>query len=118
MRSSLDTIAELVSVSVGSKCAVYASQMRVRIDDTKYVYPDASVVCGDPDFDDENEVILLNPTVVVEVTSPASVAHDHVEKVAYYGEVSSIEGYLILDEARFRGMVHTYRRWLAFAAVF
>ena len=51
------TIAELVSVSVGSKCAVYASQMRVRIDDTKYVYPDASVVCGDPDFDDENEVI-------------------------------------------------------------
>ena len=94
------TIAELVSVSVGSKCAVYASQMRVRIDDTKYVYPDASVVCGDPDFDDENEVILLNPTVVVEVTSPASVAHDHVEKVAYYGEVSSIEGYLILDQKR------------------
>ena len=81
-------------------CVVRASSMRVRIDDMKYVYPDVSVVCGESIFEDENSTILLNPTVVVEVTSPSSVAHDHVSKVEFYGAVPSIQGYLILDQKR------------------
>ena len=81
-------------------CKVYASQMRVRIDETKYVYPDVSVVCGESRFDDENEVTLLNPTVVVEVTSPSSMVNDHISKVEFYGAVPGIEGYLILDQER------------------
>ena len=92
--------AELV-FSLGNKnCEVLGSQMRVRIDDTKYVYPDVSVVCGDPEFEHENEVTLRNPTVVVEVISPSSLARDHVDKVAYYGAVPSIQCYLILDQER------------------
>ncbi|MYD11929.1 MAG: Uma2 family endonuclease [Chloroflexi bacterium] len=81
-------------------CRVYASQMRVRIDPSKYVYPDVSVVLGQPRFEDENEVTLLNPTVVVEVTSPSSMTRDHISKVELYGAVPSIEGYLILDQTR------------------
>ena len=81
-------------------CTVYASQMRVRIDASKYVYPDVSVVCGESRFEDENEVTLLNPTVVVEVTSPSSHAYDHTTKLELYGAVPSIEGYLILDQER------------------
>ena len=77
---------------------VRSSDMRVRIDKTKYVYPDISVVCGESIFEDQNETILLNPTVVVEVTSPSSLARDHV--VAYYSAVPSIQGYLILDQTR------------------
>ena len=81
-------------------CEVYASQMRVRIDAAKYVYPDISVVCGRPRFEDEKEVTLLNPTVVVEVTSPSSLVNDHISKVEFYGAVASIEGCLILDQER------------------
>ena len=81
-------------------CAVYGSQMRVRIDAKRYVYPDLSVVCGEPEYEDDNEVSLLNPTVVAEVTSPESLTRDHVDKVAYYGAVPSIQGYLILDQQR------------------
>ena len=81
-------------------CTVYASQMRVRIDASRYVYPDVSVVCSQPEYEEDSEVTLLNPAVVVEVTSPSSIATDHVEKVAYYGAVSSIQGYLILDQER------------------
>ncbi len=83
-----------------SDCTLLANTMRVRIDDTKYVYPDASVVCGDPEFEHESEVTLRNPTVVVEVTSPSSLARDHVDKVTYYGAVPSIQCYLILDQER------------------
>ena len=81
-------------------CEVYASQMRVRIDAAKYVYPDISVVCGESRFEDEKEVTLLNPTVVVEVTSPSSLVNDHISKVEFYGAVASIEGCLILDQER------------------
>jgi len=84
----------------GRGCTVFASQMRVQVDDFKYLYPDASVVCGEPAYADDNEVILLNPTVVVEVTSPSSIERDRVRKVELYGAVPSIQGYLILDQKR------------------
>ncbi len=94
------TIRTLIDLLDPRDCEVYASQMRVRVDDTKYLYPDVSIVRGEPEFEEENEVTLLNPTAVVEVTSPSSIATDHVEKVAYYGAVPSIQGYLILDQER------------------
>ena len=90
----------LIDLLADEECEVYPGLMRVRIDPSKYVYPDVSVVCGDPRFEDENEVTLLNPTVVVEVTSPSSMARDHISKVELYGAVPSIEGYLILDQER------------------
>ncbi|MDE2854646.1 MAG: Uma2 family endonuclease [Chloroflexota bacterium] len=106
----------LIVVSAGSalvaalgdrNCFVFGSQMRVQIDETKYLYPDVSVVCGEPAYGDDNKVILLNPTVVVEVTSPSSLTTDHVDKVAYYGAVPSIQGYLILDQDRAFAAWHT-----------
>ena len=94
------TIATLVNLLVDSDCTVRSSDMRVRIDDTKYVYPDVCVICGEPEFEDESDVALLNPTVVVEVTSPSSMVNDHISKVEFYGSVPSIQGYLILDQER------------------
>ena len=94
------TIGTLNSLLDQSECFVYPSDMRVRIDDTKYVYPDVSVVRGKPAYESENEVTLLNPTVVVEVTSPSSMVNDHISKVEFYGSEPSIQGYLLLDQER------------------
>ncbi len=93
-------IGALINAVADSDCTVRSSDLRVRIDETKYVYPDASVVCGESRYEDEKEVTLLNPTVVVEVTSPSSIVNDHISKVEFYGAVPSIEGYLILDQER------------------
>ena len=93
-------IAALVNQLNNRDCIVFDSNMRVKIDDTKYVYPDVSVVCGNAEFADDNEVILLNPTVVVEVTSPSSIERDRVSKVEFYGDIPSVLGYLILDQER------------------
>ena len=83
-----------------SDCVVRAGTVRVKIDETTYVYPDASVVCGESLFADDNKTVLLNPTAVVEVTSPSSIERDHVRKVEFYGAVPSIQVYLILDQER------------------
>lgn len=93
-------IAALVNLLEDTDCVVRAITMRVSIDEFKYVYPDASVVCGETIYADADRNSLLNPTVVLEVTSPSSMIRDRVDKLRLYGDVPSIQGYLILDQER------------------
>ena len=83
----------------GRPCRVYPSDMRVRIPQKKrYVYPDAIVVCGEPEFEDEHRDTLLNPTVVIEVLSPSTENHDRVAKFAAYRTVASLQEYLLISQ--------------------
>lgn len=45
-----------------------------------YSYPDVVVVCGEPEYHDEHRDIILNPTMIGEVLSPATEAFDRGEK--------------------------------------
>lgn len=83
------------------------SDMRVRISPIRYVYPDFSVVRGQPRLEDEKELTLLNPVFVVEVTSPSSAMRDRVDKLDNYFDVPSIEAYLIIDQDRPRADLYT-----------
>ena len=83
------------------------SDMRLRINSTRYVYPDFSIVRGEPRLEDEKELTLLNPVTVVEVTSPASASYDRIDKLGFYHEVPSIEAYLIVEQDRPRADLYT-----------
>ena len=55
------------------------SNLRVRIGTlSKYVYPDASVICGPPEFDpaDPNRTTVLNPRVIIEALSKSAESYD------------------------------------------
>ena len=58
-----------------SDYVLYNSDMRVRVGATRYVYPDLSVVRGVAVYEDESDLMLLNPVFVVEVTSPSSMSY-------------------------------------------
>ncbi len=90
-----------------SKFIVCNSDMRVRVSPTRYVYPDFSVVRGEPRMEDDKELTLLNPILVVEVTSPTSEMRDRVDKLDLYADVPSIEAYLIVDQDRPRADLYT-----------
>jgi Uma2 family endonuclease len=49
-----------------------------------YSYPDVVVVCGEPEYHDAHTDVILNPSVIVEVLSPATEAFDRGEKFARY----------------------------------
>lgn len=83
------------------------SDMRVRVRPTRYVYPDFSIVRGEPRLEDERELTLLNPILVVEVTSPSSLSYDRVDKLGYYLDLPSVEAYLIFDQDRPRADLYT-----------
>ena len=91
----------------GTSCRVLTSDMLVRIDEYSAVYPDMSVVCGKRQFADDNRLALLNPTVVVEVTSPSSLADDRGWKLASYQSLPSLRACLIIDQHRIYAELHT-----------
>ena len=86
---------------------VLGSGMLVRVGEANLVAPDVSVVSGEPETEADTR-ILLNPILVVEVTSPSSIDRDRVMKRDYYGDVSSIQAYLVVDQHR--ALVELYTR--------
>ena len=80
-------------------CEVYSGDMRVQADQSRqYFYPDAVVVCGEPEFRDEREDTLLNPTVVIEVLSRSTEAFDRGEKFFHYRQMDSLTEYLLVSQ--------------------
>lgn len=74
--------------------------MRLQIHEKRYVYPDVSVVVGQPAFRDATRRVLLNPSVAIEVLSESTEAYDRGEKFALYREVSSLREIVWVDSTR------------------
>ncbi len=83
-------------------CEVYPSDMRVKVNKIKYTYPDVTVVCGEPQFEDGEFDTLLNPTIIVEVLSPSTEDYDRGKKFKHYMAIPSLQEYILIaqDEAR------------------
>jgi Uma2 family endonuclease len=62
------------------------------------MYPDVSVVRGKPEVADDQNDILLNPTVIVEVLSPSTEAHDRGLKFARYRRMESLREYVLVSQ--------------------
>lgn len=80
-------------------CRVYPSDMRVRCPSGLHTYPDVTVVCGDPQFEDGQRDTLLNPLVIIEVLSPSTEKYDRGNKFENYQAIPSLrENVLVLQE--------------------
>ena len=90
--------AALVSALRGSDCLVLSEAMRVEVlPDLQFVYPDVTVVCGEPALRDATETTLQNPTVLCEVLSPTTARYDRGEKFALYRGVPSVQAVVYVD---------------------
>lgn len=80
-------------------CRVYPSDMRIKVRRTVlYTYPDISIVCGLPQFDDDHRDTLLNPTVIIEVLSPSTESYDRGKKFQNYRLIPSLQEYLLISQ--------------------
>ena len=80
-------------------CEVYQADMRVKVSPTGlYTYPDVTVVCGEPQFEDAEVDTLLNPTVLVEVLSPSTADYDRGGKFAHYRRLASLQEYVLISQ--------------------
>ncbi|GAC1353325.1 MAG: Uma2 family endonuclease [Polyangiales bacterium] len=90
---------ELGTQLSGKPCAVYSSDLRVRVLETGLAtYPDVTVVCGALETDPEDSHSATNPTVIVEVLSPSTEKHDRGAKYAHYRRISSLRAYVLVSQ--------------------
>jgi len=63
-----------------------------------YVYPDASVLCGKPIFEENRTDIILNPLLIVEVLSPSTENYDRTKKFDKYRSLPSFKEYVLIAQ--------------------
>jgi Uma2 family endonuclease len=96
-------------------CEVYPSNMRVKVEASGlYTYPDVTVVCGEPRFEDAEVDTLLNPMVLMEVLSKSTEAYDRGKKSAHYRRLPSLRDYVLIAQDRRHVEVYSRSddRWL------
>ncbi len=94
-------VVRLLDAALGPDCEVMNGDMRVRVAATGlYTYPDASVVCGEAQFADEDVDVLLNPALLVEVLSPSTEAYDRGRKFESYRTIASLKTYILIAADR------------------
>jgi len=89
-------------IKKGRPCRVFNSDQRVRAEQPSasrigYFYPDVTVVCGKPEFSNDNPPTLLNPTVVIEVLSNSTREYDFGKKLDYYRAIASVQDIVFMS---------------------
>ena len=82
----------------GKPCKVFNSDLRVKVSASGlYTYPDASVVCGELQFDDARKDTLINPTVLVEVLSESTEKYDRGAKSGHYRQITLLQEIVLIS---------------------
>src|SRR5436853_7901529 len=106
----VNLVAQLHNQLRGTPCQVFSKDMKVRsgpIPKTRYTtkglfsYPDLLIVCGELQFHDKHQDVLLNPTVIIEVLSPTTEAFDRGKKFRRYRmHIPTLTDYIVVSQDR------------------
>ena len=78
---------------------VYSNDMRLKVSPTGlYTYPDVMVVCGEPELDDSEFDMLMNPNVIFEVLSKSAEEYDREIKLGHYRTLPSLRDYVLVSQ--------------------
>lgn len=100
-----NVVRALGNAAASSACRVYGSDMKLRIEEKLFYYPDAMVVCDPPAAD----FYETSPCVIVEVLSTSTMRKDRLEKRFAYFSLPSLQLYLLVD-SRKRAVTGYYRQ--------
>jgi len=103
--------AELRSALKKSPCLTSPTELRVKVNQRSYAYPDIVVVCDEPQYLDGEIDTLLNPSLVIEVLSPSTERHDRGAKSVRYRKIESLKEYALVSQTEAR--VEIYRKQLS-----
>ena len=97
-RLTANLVGELHGRLKNRPCDVFAQDLKTRTTPTKYAYPDVIVVCGEPEFLDPHEDVIVNPAVIFEILSPSTESFDRGDKFADYQQRDSLQEYVLVAQ--------------------
>lgn len=107
---TINLAVEVGSQLKGTPCRAFSKDTKVRsgpLPKSRYAaegfysFPDLVVVCGERQYLDEHQDVLLNPKVIIEVLSPSTEAFDRGEKFARYRKhLDSLTDYVVVAQSQ------------------
>ncbi|MDZ7881013.1 MAG: Uma2 family endonuclease [Saprospiraceae bacterium] len=83
--------------------AIFNSQQLVYLPQLNFsLYPDVLVVCETPQYYDTNQVLLVNPVLIVEILSKSTGKYDRTTKFDEYKTLDSFKEYVLIDQKKCR----------------
>ena len=96
----VNTTTSLNTAPAHRDCMTFSSDQRIGVGKTKYVYPDATVVCGKLETEDGAHDVVVNPGVIVEVLSASTEQYDRGGKWESYRRIPSLSDYVLISQAK------------------
>lgn len=91
-------VVRLIGSALLGSCRVFSSDLKVRIEASDLsTFPDVSVVCGERQSSARDPNALVNPTVLVEVTSRSTEDYDRGNKLGHYQLLPSLRAVLFVS---------------------
>lgn len=80
-------------------CDVFSENVKVKVSDIYYPYPDVMVTCAPKDI--SGTYVVQHPTILVEVTSKNSESRDRNFKLKHYRTIPSLQYYLLVSQLEY-----------------
>jgi Uma2 family endonuclease len=91
-------VIRLIGARLPPGCRVFSSDLRVRIMATGLsTYPDVAVVCGKTERAPDDPIAVVNPVLLVEVTSGSTEEYDRGEKLRNYQAIPTLRDVLFVS---------------------
>jgi Uma2 family endonuclease len=92
-------MARALGAALGRECEVFSGDLQLGLaEQGRYVYADATVVCGPLLVQAGTKDVVENPSMVVEVLSPSSEQYDRGLKWDGYRRLPSLTDYLLVSQ--------------------
>jgi len=102
-------IVRALGASLKHGCEVFSGDLQIGFaDSARYVYADATIVCGALRIQPGTKDVVENPSVVVEVLSSSTEQYDRGLKWDGYRRLSSLNDYLLVSQHT--ASIEHYRR--------
>jgi Uma2 family endonuclease len=99
---------EIGSFLKGTQCKIRPSDLRISIPSANsYTYPDATIICGNPEMEDDKFDTARNPAVIFEVLSGSSKEYDRGNKFLYYQRIASLQEFILIDSFKKYAVIYT-----------
>ena len=97
-RISMNLLGSLLPHLKRKPCKPFNSDQRIYIEKNGlFTYPDLSIVCGKTETKNNDNRNVINPSVIIEILSPATKNYDRGEKFKLYRDLPSLKEYILVD---------------------
>jgi Uma2 family endonuclease len=97
----------LIRGQLPAGCRIYTSDLRVRIQETGLsTYPDVTIVCGPTRRAQDDHDAMVNPVLLVEVTSESTDEYDRGSKLWHYQMLPTVQEILFVSHREPRLTLH------------